>query len=107
MTRRVIVIPQAKFRLVETAEWWSKHRSAEQAARWLTGFEIAIENLATTADQWPLALEASRLGLPLRQMNYGLSRHPTHRAIYKIDRDIVVVVAIRHLAEDELQPGDV
>ncbi len=54
MKYRVVVTPKAKIELYSDAYWWALHRDAEQAARWLEGFEKAIERLARDPKRHPL-----------------------------------------------------
>ena len=34
------------------------------------------------------------------------TRRPTHRIIFTVADDVVLVLAVRHVAQDELQPDD-
>ena len=106
MKFRVTVLPAAKRRASENALWWATHRSAEQAGRWLDGLDRAIESLETTATRHPLAAESERFPFDLRQLNYGLGSRPTHRVLYEIRGDEVLVLTVRHLAQRELNPED-
>ena len=38
----------------------------------------------------------------IREMLFGVGRRKTHRAVFRIRKDRVVVYAIRHLAQDAL-----
>lgn len=107
MTRRVELLPQARRQLYEAAWWWREHRSAEQAARWLAGMELAIASLRSDAERFPFAAEAAAVGVPLRQSLFGLSGRPTHRLVFEIEDDRVLIYAIRHLAQQELTPDDI
>jgi len=52
----------------------------------------------------PLAVEASeRFGLPIREALYG-KRPGVYRILYTVDDDVISVLAIRHSAQDELEP---
>ena len=50
----------------------------------------------------------SRVSIPfeIRQLVYGLGRKRTHRAIFTIRPDQVVVLTIRHLAQSDLGSED-
>lgn len=104
MTYRVFVTSRAKRQFAQSALWWAKHRSADQAYRWLNGFEQAINELAKDPQQHGLAKENSvyDFSFPVRQPLFGLSSKPTHRAVFEIRDDTVYVLAIRHLAQDDL-----
>jgi plasmid stabilization system protein ParE len=104
MNYRVLLTSRAQLQLVRSAQWWSEHRSSEQAARWLDGFEAAIAALCDNPLQHGLARESEHFQLPfqVRQLNYGIGSKPTHRAVFEVRDDTVYVVAIRHLAQDDL-----
>ena len=100
----VFITSRAKLQLAESAHWWAEHRSIDQAAGWLDGFEQAIARLADSPEQHGLARENSlyELPYPVRQLVYGLGTKPTHRAVFEVRGDIVYVIAIRHLAQGDL-----
>ena len=104
MTYQVFLTSKATLQLAAAARWWSEHRSAEQAARWLDGFEAAIASLSNNPEQHGLAPENELYPLPYpaRQLLYGIRKKPTHRAVFEVRGDTVFVLAIRHLAQDSL-----
>ena len=106
MTYAVKLVPRAKIQLCNSALWWAEHRSAEQAVRWLEGFEAALQLLSHNPERWPLASEDDAVPFEIREMTYGLGRHKTHRAVFEIRQHEVVVYAIRHLAQDTLNPDE-
>lgn len=103
----VVLTHEAEKQILDIAVWWSENRDPGQAQRWLAGFEIAINNLAYTADRYPLAREAERFEYPLYNLLYGLGRRSTHRAVYRIRDNRVEVLAVRHLAQQDLVPKNV
>jgi len=78
--------------------------AVDWALKWLEGFEASIASLPENALQHGIAYENDLYDLPfaVRQLLYGISLKPTHRAVYEIRGDTVYVVAIRHLAQDDL-----
>jgi len=100
----VIITSKAKLQLVNCASWWSEHRNADQAARWLDGFEAAINSLCENPERHSFARENdyNELPFPVRQLLYGIGGKPTHRAVFEIRGDTVYVVAVRHLAQNDL-----
>ncbi len=104
----VQVTAKAQHQLLECARWWSEHRDADQAIHWLDGFEAAIAALSVRAEGYGYARENDlhELPFPVRQMAYGVGAKPTHRAVFEVRGDTVYVVAVRHLAQDDLSPGD-
>ena len=102
MTYRVRLSHQAQIQLFNHADWWSQRRSLEEAAEWLVGIEAAMRGLSSNPERHGYAPEADRYGVEVRQLNYGLRRKKTHRAVFVIRENEVVVIAIRHLAQDDL-----
>ena len=82
-------------------QWWAENRSAEQAVRWYNGIADAIEALADRPAQWPLARENSRTPYELRERHFGLGRQPTHRILFTIRPELVLIVSIRHVAQHD------
>lgn len=102
MKRAVQILPRAREQLDDAATWWAENRSLTIAARWLAGIEAAILSLGEDSERFPLAPESEKFEFPLRQLNFGLSRHPTHRVLFSVGKERVLVYAIRHLARQEL-----
>lgn len=55
----------------------------------------------------PLAAEYQLFAYEIREIHFGLGNRPTHRAVFTIAGDLVLVLAVRHAARDELDPSDV
>jgi len=109
VTYRIVLLPRAEQQLYQAARWWSEHRSPKQAFRWLDGFEAAIAGLAKSPERHDTVHEIELYEFPfkVRQLLYGLSRKPTHRALFEIRADVVYVHAIRHLAQEDVTPTDI
>jgi plasmid stabilization system protein ParE len=106
MTYRVLLTERARRDLETGCTWWAQNRSHEQARRWYNGFAAAIGSLKTSPEKHARAQESEALPYELRQLNYGVGRRPTHRAVFMIRADVVVVLRVRHLAQDHLSPND-
>lgn len=104
MNYQVFITSRARQQLTESALWWAEHRDLEQAVRWLDGFETAIARLQSKPERHSLARENDFYDLPypVRQLVYGVGKKPTHRAVFEIRNDIVYVIAVRHLAQDDI-----
>jgi plasmid stabilization system protein ParE len=100
----VVILPKAKIQLYEAARWWAINRSAEQAARWLDGFEEALASLENEPERFSTARENDAFPFTVRQLPYGLGRKKTHRAVFEVRGNQVIVHSIRHLAQDDLAP---
>ena len=79
MTYRVVVLPRAAVQLYQAGLWWAENRSAEEASRWLVGFETAIKSLAAHPEKQSVAREDTLYEFPftIRQLLYGLGSRPT------------------------------
>jgi plasmid stabilization system protein ParE len=107
MSHQVFLTDRAQRDLVQACTWWAENRSAEQAERWYDGIANAILSLASNPERCPLAPENEAFPYELRQLNYGLGRRPTHRAVFGIRPDRVLILRVRHLAQKPLSPEEV
>jgi plasmid stabilization system protein ParE len=106
MTYHIRFTARADRELNAAADWWAQHRSPQQAARWYTGFSEAIYSLAENPHRCPLARENDCYPFEIREVHYGLGSHPTHRAVFTIRLDAVVILTIRHAAQADLTEDD-
>lgn len=96
---RVIIQPRAEAEALAAFDWIAE-RSPDAADRWLTGLRKTIAKLTDDPTLHPLAAEASeRFGLPIREALHG-----RHRGVYTVEGDVISILAIRHSAQDELEP---
>jgi plasmid stabilization system protein ParE len=103
---RVIVLPRAKRQLLDQAAWWAENRSLDQGLRWLAGFERALESLANNPQRCERARESDDFDFELRELRYGLKYRPTHRALFEVRGDEVLVYAVRHLHQRDIAPDE-
>ena len=106
MSLDVVVMPRAESDLRQSTEWWANNRDAEQAGRWWYGILEKIESLAENPERCPLARENPKHPCELRELHFGLGSRTTHRILFTIRPDKVVVVAVRHAAQDDWNPND-
>jgi plasmid stabilization system protein ParE len=106
MIFRVIITRRAERDMQAAARWWAIERSAEQAKRWLAGLETKLQSLTESPERCALSPENGRFSFELRELHYGLSNRATHRAVFTIADELVLVLAVRHAAQDFLQPDD-
>ena len=107
MSFRIVYTQQAARELESIADWWAQHRDVSQAVRWYAGFSEKIASLNEDPERFPLADENELFPYIIRELHYGLSSRPTHRAIYTITEQNVVVLTIRHAVQEPLTPDDV
>jgi plasmid stabilization system protein ParE len=106
MGREVLFARRAEQDFDETFNWYAE-RSEDAAALWLGAVHRAIQELEVSADRLPYSQENDRFPLELRQLVFRVGAKPTHRMVFAIRDERVVVYAIRHLAQDDLKVGDV
>ena len=108
MTFQVVISTQATAELQASAEWWAENREPIQAARWFVGFDVKIKELSNNPQKWSIANENVEFPFEIRQLNFGLSSRPTHRAVFTIvEPNVVLVLTIRHLAQDRITPDEI
>jgi len=106
MNYQIDVTDRAAEALESAARWWPEHRSLAQAEQWYDGFVKAILTLDQAPERCPLARESHKFPFEVRQLVYGLGRKRTHRAVFTIHEETVIVLTIRHLAQRDLELGD-
>jgi plasmid stabilization system protein ParE len=104
MNYEVLVTARAQREAQTNHDWWAEHRSAEQAARWSEEFLKAAASLGLDPDRSVLAAENDRFPYEIRQLNFGIGPKPTHRLVYAIRLREVVVLRVRHLAQEAIAP---
>jgi hypothetical protein len=88
----------------DAARWWATQGSAEQANRWLAGIDERLQD--ESPERYPLAPENDDFPFEMRELYFGVGRRPTHRAVFTTADDLVVVLSVRHLSQNRLQPDD-
>jgi hypothetical protein len=71
-----------------------------------TAFTMRFRRWRVIPQRCPLACENHKSDDELRELHFGLATRPTHRIIFVIDPDAVRVLAIRHVAQDDVAPED-
>jgi plasmid stabilization system protein ParE len=96
MKHRVEISPQA-LADVEAAVEYIRARAPESVARWYDRLMERVESLAVRPNRCPLASEAEKLGIPLRQLLFG-KRRGVYRILFTVEGRIVRIHSIRHAA---------
>lgn len=107
MKYEVFVTRKAEDQLNDAAKWWAENRSVQQAEKWHGGLIHAIESLSENPDRFPLAREDKSFSIPIREMLYGVARKKTHRVLFTVRPDRVVIYGIRHVAQRDLTADDI
>ena len=103
----VILTERAQQELDLIHKWWAENRSPQQADNWYIGFVRKTLTLEQNPERCPLAPENELFPYKVRQFNYGLGSKPTHRALFTIRPDAVVILRVRHLAQQLVSDEDV
>lgn len=106
MIRDVEVLPRAEQQVYSNSRWWAETHSVTQSVRWLSEFEGALAILSHSADRYPFAVEAHRIGLPVRQLNFGVGSRPTHRIVFSFNDSTVFVHGVYHASQRPLRRKD-
>lgn len=106
--RYIVVTSERAAREIEDATaWWARERSTEQAERWYQGIRGAIAGLATSPERWAVAAERQQFQYELRELHYGLGSKRTHRVLFTVVGETVLVLTVRHAAQDRLYPEEI
>src|SRR5579862_8748310 len=107
MILRVVVTEQAEREMQAAFDWWVEHRSKRQAGRWYAGLAKAIADLSENPERHGQSRERDRFSYEIRDLLFGIGRRPTHRAVFTIRGEEVVVLTVRHVAQQDLLPDDI
>ena len=107
MSHRVVITEQAEHEMQSAFNWWAEHRSKRQADRWYAGLAKAIGDLSDNPEKHGQSRERDRFAYEIRDLLFGLGRRPTHRAVFAIRGEEVVVLTVRHVAQQDLSPDDI
>jgi plasmid stabilization system protein ParE len=106
MIHRAGMSRRADREIEAAADWWAEHGSPAQAARWYAGFSAAIDSLAENPERCLLARENGLVPFEIRELHHELGPRPTHRAVFTIRPDAVLILTIRHAAQADLTEDD-
>jgi len=106
MNFAVVILPEAEDIIFRTAQWWAKNRSADQARHWFSGLYDAFETLRQNPERCPLAREKSIFPIELRELHYGIGSRSTHRVIFTVRPEQVIILTMRHTSQGNLELED-
>lgn len=101
MKREVFFTQRAEADIDATLAFMKSH-SQQVASKWFAKLADAIEQLENAPERFALCSESDRFPIELRQYNFGVGVKLTHRLVYTIRPNRVVVYAVRHLAQDAI-----
>jgi plasmid stabilization system protein ParE len=103
MKHEVYITARAETQLKAAANNISVHAPLA-AERWYSGFVRAIVQIGSNPQRYAIIPESADFPLELRQLTYGRRRN--YRAIFSVRDDQVLVLAIRHAAQQDLSLED-
>ena len=102
----VVLTRKAKTQLKAIACWWAENCSTAEAEEWYDKAHAAIDSQTSNPMRCSFARENAALEIELRQLLFGKGRKVTHRALFVVKKSQVIVYAIRHLAQNDVQADD-
>ena len=100
-----VVLARKAAREIEEQYDWLARRSPAAADRWRNSLLEAINTLADNPERCPEAPEAE-WHEGLRQLLHG-KRRRVHRILFEIREETVIVLRVRHSAQDFLGPEEI
>jgi plasmid stabilization system protein ParE len=105
MNYRVALTARAERDRDAAFSWYAENYSPGFAARWYDGLTQAIRSLRQNPHRCGVAHENDRFSFELRELLYGGRRHK-HRVLFTIHEDVVLVLHVRHSAQQDLTEDD-
>lgn len=88
--------------MISSATWWKQNRSVEQAERWYNAIHQAIGTLESHPARCSLAPENEHIEKEIRHLLFGLSSKPTHRILFYIEDESIVIFRVLHTSQDKV-----
>ena len=96
----VFVTQKADNDMQRNTDWWREHRSASEAETWYDGILAAIKSLDHNPERCPYARENEHSERELKHLLYGVSTRPTHRVIFYIEGESVIICRVLHTSQE-------
>jgi plasmid stabilization system protein ParE len=87
-------------------EWYAANYSIEFAIRWFNGITRAMRSLSNRPERCHRARESEVFNVDVLELLHG-RRRTKHRILFQIYNDMVLVLRIRHSAQDELKNDEI
>ena len=105
MKREVLLTKTAELQMNAAADWYAE-QNPSVAATWFNGLLASVNSLNINPLQYALARESAFLPVELRQMLYGSGKRTTHRILFVIREQTIVIYQIRHVAMRDVTADD-
>jgi plasmid stabilization system protein ParE len=106
MKYEVLVTDRAK-RQMDGACRWYEENAPHVAADWYNGLLDALLTLEVNPLRYGIARESDPFPVEIRQLLYGVGKQKTHRALFSVHGDRVVVRAVRHVKQRDVELDDI
>ena len=105
MKREVFLTKTAKQQMNAAADWYAE-QNPSVAATWFNGLLARVNSVDDNPLQYALARESEFLPVELRQMLYGSGKRTTHRILFVIREQTIVIYQIRHVGMRDVTADD-
>ncbi|MEZ5944428.1 MAG: type II toxin-antitoxin system RelE/ParE family toxin [Planctomycetaceae bacterium] len=107
MTFKVSIAQSARNQAAAISRWYHQQSSSLEVARqWIQVFRETASSLTNNPERHPLARESDDFSYELREVHFGSGRKKTHRLLFRIDGNNVLVMSVRHFAQDDISADD-
>lgn len=106
MRFEIFVTPRALSDIQRNADWWYQKYSKTEALRWAQSVERQLKTLRDFPRKAPLALENAQFSFELRQLHVGTQKRKTYRALFRIEKNRICVLAIRRCSEKSISEDE-
>ena len=96
----VFLTDRAVQQLNDAADWYAK-QNPQVADEWFNGIIDAIDDIGSDPQRFAPARENDSVPFELRERRYGLGKRATHRILFAIRPDKIVVHHVRHVAQHD------
>ncbi len=103
MKPQVAITSRAE-RQIERAYGWYQVRDSASAERWFSALLEIFDQVCRYPENYRLIDESGRFPAELRQATFEAGRKATHRCVFAVRPEGIVIYAVRHLAQDEIDP---
>ena len=86
-------------------DWRKENRDVDQAKRWYVDILTAIASLSKMPRRCVVVRGTERFGRDVHQLLFGVSSKPTHRILFGIDGNQVIVFRVRGMHQRDLKTG--
>ncbi len=105
MKREVLLTKTAEVQMNAAADWYAE-QNPTVASTWFNGLLASVNSLDDNPLHYALARESEFLPVELRQMLYGSGKKTTHRILFVIREQTIVIYQIRHVAMRDVTADD-